>query len=279
MRYFTTLENDQIDSIAIGGFDGVHKAHQHLISKLSSNSLVLVIDKKRASLTPNTQRNRYINTGVCFIDYQKIKDLSSKEFVDFLLKRFKNLKKIVVGYDFKFGKDRMGDVTTLKKLFKHKVEVIEQIKLDDIAIHSRVIKELIKSGKIQKANRLLGRNYLIQGDVIKGLGIGKKSLYPTLNIKVEKFLIPKSGVYATLATINDKKLPSVTFIGHRLSVDNSFSIETHIVDIKKEIKIESLEIEFVKFLRENRKFSNLDELKKEISKDIYCTKQELNTFF
>ncbi len=279
MRCFNTLENKKIDSIAIGGFDGVHKAHQYLISRLSKNSAVVIIDKKSASLTPDTQRCRYIKTGVCFLEYENIKELTPQEFITLLTQKFKNLKKIVIGYDFRFGKNRVGDIKLLKEIFDKEVEIVKQIKLDHVPIHSRVIKKFIKEKNIKMANKLLGREYLISGEVIKGLGLGKKNLYPTINIKTNKFLIPQNGVYATKANINGEKIPAITFIGNRLSIDNSFSIETHLIDYKNSIKIDFLEIEFVNFLREIKKFSTLKELKKEISKDIKKAKLELGISF
>ena len=229
-RFSITLKNEEIDSLAIGGFDGLHLAHQKLISHLTDSGTLMVIDKKSASLTPKNYRCNYLKQGCTFLEFDEIRDMSASEFIDFLNKRFINLKKIVVGYDFRFGKCAHADADELKRLFDGEVVIIEELFLDGISVHSRIIRTLLSEGKVKEANRLLGRNYEITGSVIKGQGLGAKKLFPTLNLKVEDFLIPKEGVYATLTKIANKTYPSASFIGKRLSTDGNFSIETHILD-------------------------------------------------
>jgi riboflavin kinase/FMN adenylyltransferase len=267
-RFSTTLKNNQIDSLAIGGFDGLHLAHQKLISHLTPNGALMIVDNKNASLTPKTERCRYLNCACIFLTFSKIKDLSAKKFVEFLHKEFKNLKKIVVGYDFRFGKDALGDTKMLQELFDGEVVVVEEVLINQISIHSRVIRTLLKEGDIKKANLFLGREYEIRGDVIKGQGIGKKELYATLNLEVKEFLIPKEGVYATFTIVGDKKYPSASFIGKRLSTDESFSIETHILDKDFSLSPKEARIVFIDFIRENKKFKELSLLKEQISKDL-----------
>ena len=216
-------------SITIGGFDGVHIAHQALIKEAD---IVLVIEKG-SSLTPGFDRLFYINKKIDFLDLNKIKNLSAMEFIE-MLKKYK-IDRIIVGEDFKFGKNRSGDINTLSKYFE--VEAIKEIKINNIPVHSRVIREFIKSNKIKKANSFLGKNYKIRGIKIKGQGLGKKEFVPTINIKLLKPYTLPSGVFITLTN----SMPSITFIGKR-STDNNFSIETHFL---KETKEESvIEIEF-----------------------------------
>jgi len=247
---------------AIGGFDGMHIAHQELIKRAN----FLVIIEKGSSITPGFDRCLYTNLGCEFFFLEEIKDLSPIEFINILKKM--NIKKIVIGEDFKFGKNRKGDINLLKKYFE--VEVISEIKIDRIGVHSHIIRKFIKSD-IKKANKFLGRNYLIRGTQIKGQGIGSKKLVPTINIKTFKpYVIPKEGVYIT----KTNNFPSITFIGIR-STDNNFSIETHILNEKWKIKNEKwISIEFIEFLRENRKFNSLEELKKTIQKDIQTAKEK-----
>ena len=240
--------------LSIGGFDGVHFAHQTLIS-LSDE--VLIIDKN-STITPAKTRCDYINKSCHFYNLDDIKHLTYIEFIQKLKKEL-NPKEIIIGYDFKFGKDRLGSADELKKHFK--VTIIDEIKIDNIAVHSKVIRTFIKNGDIQKANKFLNHTYKIKASQIKGQGLGKEKLLPTINFNpIYNYIIPKNGVYLTL--IN--KIPSITFIGIR-STDNNFSIESHILNDFNSSDI--YEIEFIDFLRENKKFTSLEELKKAIITD------------
>ena len=258
----------KITDIAIGAFDGMHLAHQELFKRLSKNGAIVVIEKHDANITPKKYRCEYTNKPCFFYDIKDIKNLDAKGFVEKLKRDFKDLKKIVIGYDFAFGKDRKYSIDDLKNCFDGEVEVVDEVKKDGISVHSRVIREFIKSGDIKMANSLLGHSYMIVGEIIKGQGLGKKELYPTINLKVDKFILPKSGVYATITDINGFYEPSVTFIGNRLSTDNRFSIESYIIG--KEIKNPKniAKTLFLDRIRDNKKFESLKELKEQINKDI-----------
>ncbi|HIP60138.1 MAG TPA: bifunctional riboflavin kinase/FAD synthetase [Campylobacterales bacterium] len=267
-RFSTILKNDQIDSLAIGGFDGLHLAHQKLISHLTDTGALIVIDKKTASLTPKGHRCSYLKQECIFLSFDEIRDLSAESFIAFLKNKFINLKKIVVGYDFRFGKCAHANAQDLKRLFEGNVVIVEEVFFEGVSVHSRIIRDFLRVGKIKEANRLLGRNYEIIGSVIKGQGIGAKKLFPTLNLKVEDFLIPKEGVYATITKIANKSYPSASFIGKRLSTDGNFSIETHLLDEELEVVNGEVSIIFIEHIRDNRKFDNLELLKKQISEDF-----------
>jgi riboflavin kinase/FMN adenylyltransferase len=245
---------------AIGGFDGMHIAHQELLKK--SNFFIVI--EKGSSITPGFDRCYYTNLGCEYLKLENIKNLTPGEFIEIL--KNMNIKKIIVGEDFRFGKGRKGDINLLKKFFE--IEVIKEIKIDGIGVHSHIIRKFIKDD-IKKANKFLGRNYKIKGIQIKGQGIGSKELVPTINIELFKpYIIPKPGVYIT----KTNSFSSLTFIGTR-STDNSFSIETHIIEKNFQTK-KLIEIEFIEFLRENRKFKNLNELKLQIQKDIQKAKEK-----
>ena len=242
--------------LAIGGFDGIHFAHQQLLKKSDE---ILIIEKN-SSLTPLTTRCDYTKLKCNFYQLDKIKNLTYLEFITLLKDKFPNLTEIVIGYDFRFGKNRVGTPEILKQYFK--VTIIPEIKIDNIGVHSKIIREFIKNGDIQKANKFLNHTYKIIGKQIKGQGLGKKELLATINLKLlYNYTIPKEGVYITLTN----KQPSITFIGIR-STDNNFSIETHILENIKTYN-KKIEIEFLQFLRENRKFNSIEELKKVIISD------------
>ncbi len=274
MSTATTIK--RAEAIALGGFDGMHLGHQELFRRLGNRGAVVVIENGFSTLTPDGMRERHTSYPVLYLELAKIKHFEADEFIALLRDYFPNLKKIVIGYDFYFGKDRKYSAEYLQKVCSAVVEIVDEVKIDGISVHSRYIRERIRKGDIKKANRLLGYNYTMAGTLEKGQGIGAKALVATINIHTEGFEIPKEGVYTTLTRIDDEEHyhPSVTFIGHRVTTDGSFAIESHILDGKVKCK-EKAEISFVDFLRENRKFESLDELKSQIQKDIKMAQKEL----
>ena len=241
--------------ITLGGFDGMHLAHMQLIKK----SDAYIVIEKNSTLTPFFDRIFYDSKMLDLLILDEIKHLSKDEFIE-KLKNY-GIKKIVIGYDFKFGKKRSGNINDLKKAFE--VEVIEEIRHKNIPVHSHVIRTFIKNNEITKANELLGHIYKIKGIQIKGQGLGSKELLPTINIALlHNYTLP-NGVFFTKTNDNF----SVTFIGKR-STDGNFSIETHILNEKWKIENGKLiNIEFIDFIRNNIIFNNLKELKKQILKD------------
>lgn len=273
-RPSTVLVKDNIDTIAIGSFDGIHLGHMQLIDRLGDNGALFVIDKEHANLTPGLKRAEFSKHPCIFYQFSKIKDLSGEEFMELLKKEFLNLKKIIVGYDFMFGKKRSSGAEDLKELFYGEVEIVDEFLYDGVSVHSSLIREAIVSKDIDSANRFLAREYSIIGKVISGQGLGKKELYPTINIEVKDYLVPSDGVYASRTRIGLNIYDSISFIGTRASTDGSFSIETHILANSIE-QNDEIEIFFVHYLRENRKFTKLADLKNQITIDIASAKNAL----
>jgi len=267
-NYSISKNKSDITSITIGGFDGMHLAHQELFKKLDKNGAIVVIQTGYANLTPKMNRAKYTNFPLYFYDLQLIKHLSAKEFIKLLKQEFENLQTIIVGFDFRFGSNASGTIKTLKELFDGNVIVIDEFSYNDIAVHSRVIRDLISTGQIVKANELLGKNYVITGLHIKGQGLGAKQFVPTININVTDFMYPAAGIYVTYTYVNNIKYESVTFIGHRVTTDGKFAIETHV--LSKELKSinSKINIEFLHKLRDNKKFEIYDDLKSQIIIDI-----------
>jgi len=270
----TTIKNST--SIAIGGFDGMHTGHQKLFDALDGNGCIVVIETGYANLTPKRERERFSNYPVFYIELEDIRHLDGVEFIRYLKQNFPKLKKIVVGYDFHFGKDRRYSFDDLKNLFDGEVKVIDEVSLNGDSIHSHKIRLKLGIGDIKGANAFLGYNYTIVGELEKGQGIGKKELFATINIKADGYLVPKEGVYATLTKIDDEEHyhPSVSFVGHRQTTDGTFAIESHILDGEVECKKKAA-ISFVNFIRENKKFESMVELKDAIQKDIDIASKEL----
>lgn len=269
---FTSTQKDKIESLAIGRFDGMHLGHFKLFSYLDTNAALLLIDtKKPFSLTSLEDKKELVNFELINVDFSLLKELSGEEFLRLLRLEFKNLKKIVVGEDFCFGKNRAFHAKDIEPLSGIKTLVVSEFELDGLGVHSSKIKEFLSAGLIEKANVLLGRNYRIKGELISGQGLGSKELFATLNLDTKKrYFLPKNAVYASYTIVQNQRFKSVSFIGKRLSTDENFSIETHIIEpfTLKTLKNEIIALEFKAFLRENQKFDTLLELKAQIQKDI-----------
>lgn len=266
----------KIDSIAIGGFDGMHIGHRALFDQLGEDGAIVVIETGYANLTPGRQREKHTHYPIVYYPLDDIRHLEGEEFVTYLMQQFPHLKKIVVGYDFHFGKDRRYSHQDLKGFFAGEVCVIDQVTIDNDSVHSHKIRAKLQIGDIHGANRFLGHNYCISGNVIAGQGLGKKELVPTINLECKGFLVPQEGVYVVLTRINDEEHyhPSVAFMGHRVCTDGSYAIESHILDMDVQ-SVRKATICFVRFLRKNQKYETLELLKKAIESDIANAKKEL----
>lgn len=258
-----------VDAVAIGGFDGMHEGHQHLFDALGARGAIVVIETGYANLTPGREREHFTTHPVVYIPLEEVRMLDDRGFVAYLKAAFPELRRIVVGYDFRFGKDRKCSHADLADAFEGEVRVIDEVKVGGDSVHSHKIRAKLIIGDIIGANRFLGHNYTVRGKVVAGQGLGKKALVPTINMLTNGFLLPKEGVYATLARLDGEEHyhPSVTFVGHRVSTDGSFAVETHILDAEPACR-ERISVSFVRRLRGNEKFTSLEALKAQILSDI-----------
>ncbi len=263
------IHND-IKAIAIGSFDGLHIAHKTLIDKVDA---IVIIERNGGYLTPGYKRSFYTDKVCCFYHFDKVKSLSPEAFVNKLKEDFPSLEKIVVGYDFHFGKGKAGNADMLQALCDREVLVVDEVSIEGIPVHSRTIKTYLREGNVVMANKLLGRKYTIDGEVITGQGLGKKELVPTLNLYVDHYQLPLEGVYATRTKIGDQWLNSVSFLGHRVTTDGSFAVETHILDEDIGMVHGKVWLEFVSFIRKNKKFDGLNDLRAQIQEDIVEAKK------
>jgi len=263
---------NQIKSIAIGSFDGIHLGHKALIDQAEA---VVVIERNGGYLTPGYKRVFEVDKPIFFYHFEKIRSLLAHEFVVKLNEDFPKLDSIVVGYDFEFGFKKEGDTKRLQELFNGEVIVVDEVKIEGISVHSRTIKGYLHQGEIGRVNLLLGRAYRVEGRVIKGQGLGTKALVPTLNLNIYDYQLPKDGVYATRTKVGTEWLPSVSFIGLRVTTDGSFAVETHILSRDVEVTQGRVGLEFVAFIRENKKFDSLESLKKQIESDMIQSKNIL----
>jgi riboflavin kinase/FMN adenylyltransferase len=260
---------NNIKSIAIGSFDGIHLGHRALISQVEA---VVVIERNGGYLTPGYKRSFCVKQPCFFYHFEHIRALSARAFVEKLYEDFPKLETIVVGYDFGFGYKKEGNTTLLKELFKGEVVIVDEVKEEEISVHSRTIKGYIAKGEIELVQKLLGRPFVVSGKVITGQGLGKKELVPTINLDIYDYDLPKNAVYATRTKIDDEWLASVSFLGLRETTDGAYAIETHVIDKEiTEVK-GTIWLEFVAYIRDNQKFESLKALKEQIILDMMRAK-------
>ena len=270
-----TTDTTKIQTVALGNFDGIHLGHKKLFANIGENGAAVVILKDYYKLTPFRAREKFTDLPIFYFDLNDIKNLEGDEFVALLRNKFPNLSKIVVGDDFRFGRDRKFDTEFLKNRFKGTTTIIDEVCIDGTGVHTTVIKIFLRNGNIAAANQFLGRKYEVSGRIISGQGIGKKELVATLNLQTGRYFLPCDGVYATFTRVNEKIYKSVSVVGDRVSTDGKFAVESHIFGDFSEQNFKFATIYFVKFLRENRKFHDLKELKNQIQTDIEAAKKAL----
>lgn len=264
---------NQIKSIAIGSFDGLHLGHQTLAKQVEA---LVIIERNTGYLTPGYKRSEYTDRVCCFYHFDKIKSLTPEGFIEKIKMDFPQLEKIVVGYDFHFGKAKAGNAELLKVLFDGEVTIVEQVSVEGIPAHSRTIKEYLREGRVKMANLLLGRIYEIEGETVRGQGLGKKSFVPTVNLSVDHYQLPLEGVYATRTKLNGTWYDSVSFLGHRVTTDGGFAVETHVLDASIGEIHSRVALQFFDLVRANQRFESFEALKEQIEFDIERAKEVLH---
>lgn len=275
------LIQDQNTSLAIGNFDGMHLGHQKVISSLKQEGGKIAIMSFEPHpvefFAPDKPFFRLDDLGVKLLKFSQqnidilfmprfsaeFANISPHDFISILVNNLK-IKKLVVGSDFRFGKARTGNVEMLINATIN-VEVIPQIDYS-----SSLIRKALVKGDLEEAKTLLGEYYYIYGRVIKGNQLGRKLGFKTANIGMKNRIRPKFGVYQGIAVIDGKRYNSAINIGKRptLEGDSREFLEAHILGFDQDIYGKKIKIELVKFIREEKKFENLDFLKEQIKKDI-----------
>lgn len=288
--------------VAIGSFDGLHKGHQKIINKtieIAQNRdmksgvfsffphpLEIVAPEQSPSfLISRKQKIKILEkSGLDYYFEQEFTEdfsnLSFKEFIYGILIKKIGVRHIVVGSDFKFGKDQTGNTEKLKKLddtYHIDTTIIPVIKKKSSKISSTYIRKLIKNGKVDEVEKYLGRNYKIEGRVVTGEGRGRKLGIPTANLNLTTdYVLPPKGVYAAVAHHNDETFKAVVNFGEKPTFSaKDYTIEVHILDLEKDLYNEMLEVELYEFIREEKRFSNKDDLISQIKSDILYTRNIL----
>ncbi|HZE21428.1 MAG TPA: bifunctional riboflavin kinase/FAD synthetase [Desulfobaccales bacterium] len=286
----------------IGNFDGVHLGHQAILTRVRQRARelggqavaitfnphpvkVLRPEVKLPLLTTHDQKLRLmadsgLDAVVILPFTKKFAALPAREFVERYFCEALKAREVVVGHDYSFGRGREGNIDLLKEMGEthgFTVQVVWAVEVDGAVVSSSLIRALLRLGKVNEANRLLGHSYGVAGRVIEGKGRGAKLLgVPTANIRSANELLPASGIYAVWVRQGDSTLPGVANIGTCPTFDNDeLSLEVHILEFSGDLYGESLEVRFVARLREEQRFPSIETLAAQIRADIVAARRVL----
>ena len=285
--------------VAIGNFDGLHIGHQKVLKEARQKARSKNLKFGLVTFEPvpimffnkniKSHRINSLNQKIYFLKKLKLdfliiinfnktfSNLSAEDFIKKIL--FKKLKSkyIFISRNFKFGKKRLGNIKILKnfeKMYLYKVLVTTPYKKKNKIISSSLIRKTIQEGQVDKAAKLLGRLWCVEGEVVKGEQRGRKIGFPTCNIKLDSYILPKLGVYSVWVQINNIKKKGIANIGYRPTFNGrSLLLEVNIFGIKRNLYKKILKISFINFIRAEKKFKNINQLKAQIKKDIVSAKK------
>ena len=291
----TTFTTQQPTVLTIGTFDGVHLGHQKIIERVVTTArqegllatiftffphprMVVQHDKGLKLIHTLEEKKQLLQQlGVDLLVVQPFNEafaqLTAEEFVSTILVQHLNVKKVIIGYDHRFGRNRTANINDMR-LFGEKygfaVEEISVQEVDEVSVSSTKIREALNKGDVTTAEHYLGTPYSLTGTVVHGLKLGRTLGYPTANIRVTEDykLIPKDGVYAVYSYIGAQKVYGMMSIGKNPTIEGKgASIEVYFFDFNGDLYDRELTIYFVKYLREERKFSSVALLKKQLQDD------------
>ena len=281
--------------LAIGNFDGMHLGHQAIFKMLKERakkkkgtSVVFtfvphplsVIAPERAPKLLTTYKDKInliknfgIDTIICANFTKNFSNISAEDFVSNILCKGIGVKEIFIGSNYLFGKGRKGSPELLKSMGKKHgftVTVVDEIRISDKNLSSSKIRTLVAKGKVDEVSAFLGRHYSVEGIVVEGAKRGKSLLdTPTANLLTANELLPKDGVYAVTVNIDGKTYGGATNIGYNPTFgDKKYSFETHVLDFKGKLVGKSIKVTFYKWIRDEMKFSGVEELKAQLKTDI-----------
>ncbi len=283
-------------ALTIGNFDGVHAGHRRILRrvvelarKMNWRASAMTFDPHPARILAPAQAPRLLTTPeerarlmgeegieqVLILPFTAaLSRMAPEEFVRDLLVGRLDVRAVLVGADFRFGYQKQGDTRLLAKLgeaFGFRTEVIEAVKLAGLPVSSSLIRKLIENGEVSRARRMLERPYWLEGEVIKGFGIGSTQTVPTLNLRPPAEVLPAAGVYVTQVEDSEtgRQWPAVTNVGFRPTFGGTdLSIESHLLEPLEVAPPRRLRVEFLYRLRPERKFASAEQLKIQIMKDI-----------
>lgn len=291
--------------VTLGTFDGVHFGHKKIIEKLIHNSSLCECESLVLTFFPHPRMVLQDNNEIKLLNTieertellkksgldnliihpfdQAFSRLTAEEFVSTILVDQFNIRKIIIGYDHRFGRNRTADINDLiafGKKYNFEVEQIYAQEIDEVSVSSTKIRNALLDGQVKLANEYLGYNYLLTGVVTKGKGIGRTLDFPTANLKIEESykLIPKNGVYIVQSQIEGKLVNGMMNIGYNPTVNGeSKSIEIHFFDFDDDLYSKKIQIQLLERIRDEVKFENIEKLKEQLIKDKSFAIQHINS--
>ncbi len=286
----------------LGNFDGVHRGHQKIFQALldeaatrSAQALVVtffphplkVLAPARAprAITTLEERLRLVEAcGVplvlCLPFTVELARVAPADFVRDTLVDGLGVRMILVGEDFRFGRNREGDIHLLRRMgkeFGFDVRMIRPLRIGGEQVSSTRIRQLIQEGRVRESAQLLGRYYGFAGTVVRGDGRGRTLGIPTANLQTDSELLPPKGVYAVLTRLGDRRLPGVANLGTKPTFSGqSFAIEVHLFDFDEDLYGHSLRVEFVERLRDERRFESVQGLMEQMGRDLLEARARLD---
>jgi len=294
-RSIENFNNKKPTIVTIGTFDGVHIGHKEILKKLTSEanrlnlaSVILtffphprmVLQKESDIKLINTIDERIAIFSKTDLDHliihpftKEFANLSAEVYVKNVLVDGLNVKKIIIGYDHRFGKNRTANIDDLKRFgneFGFEVEEISAQELDDVAVSSTKIRRALDKGDLETANNYLGYPFMLNGTVVKGKGIGKTISFPTANLEIKETykLIPKNGVYVVKSILNGLETYGLMSIGTNPTVGGTArTVETYFLDTDSDLYGQTIEIALLAKIREEETFDSLKSLQQAIKND------------
>ena len=280
----------------IGFFDGVHRGHRFLFAQLQEQARqhdlspviytfkqhpkLILTGQSPAMLTTMDERLGLLETfaQVSALDFASVQHLTAEQFMRYLFVE-EDVRILLMGYDHSFGSDRLKGFSEYEKIARKiglRVLRAHECLVDGLDVSSTRIRKLLNEGNIHQANRLLGYTYTLKGLVEHGNGIGNQIGFPTANISLSNNKkLPMSGVYAACVKIDEVSYKAVVNIGTNPTVGNErLTVEVHILDYQDDLYGCEIEVAFVDFIREERKFDSLQALQEQIAKDVASLKTE-----
>jgi riboflavin kinase/FMN adenylyltransferase len=295
LQAIETYDSKQPTVVTIGTFDGVHVGHQKIIKRLidagnkdNLKSVILTFFPHPRMVLQKDTKIKLINTidersdilNSLGLDHLLVKKftkefsrLSAEDFVKQVLVDKLKAKKVIIGYDHRFGRNRNADIEDLKtfgKKYNFEVQEISAEDINDVSVSSTKIRRALSEGNITKANAFLGYNFMITGKVTKGKGLGKQLGFPTANISIKENykLVPKHGSYVVSSVINKTMVYGMMNIGMNPTVNGEKeSIEVHFFNFDNDIYNKKIQISLLKRLRDEQKFESVDALKNQLDND------------
>lgn len=303
IRNTTEIQIAEPTVLTLGKFDGLHMGHKLLVDTMMEKKKEglktvmftfdippkAVVDRqKQCVLTTRSEKEEiFSQTGIdCLIEYpftEEIRSMEPEEFIRMLVERL-HVKCIVAGTDFHFGHNRSGNFETLQKfgpIYGFETIIVEKKTYEDRDISSSFVREEIQNGHMEKANMLLGYEYFVKGEVVHGKKLGRKLGIPTVNlIPPKEKLLPPFGVYVSRILVDGKVFGGITNVGKKPTIegDNPTGVETHIFDYNEDVYGKEIEIQFLHYIRSEKKFDSVEKLKNQMTRDIEQGKTYLQEY-